>query len=723
MDTPYQYSPLNAKIREIRVLELKAGSLEDPIIGLVVNISLDAETHYDALSYVWGPTTLGRKITLSGHIFPVTDNLFTALQFARQVREDYMVWVDAICINQKSTEERSSQVALMGSIYSQAVSVLCWLGTPTSQGVVTRTGNNFGVEGLINEKFAMDPAVVLEFFRLRECDSISEDDSMRKAFDMFQPRFPGRSDDAVASTLAAFSFLFHISKKSDRSHMDSMKIFGADAATSLSLPPSANQEFLDGIFNALEKIIAHEWWSRVWTIQEVALARRAIIVQCHACIDFGVVARAAHLMYEHFHFCCRDMVSTLPKRRLEILERFALQARSIGLIQTCDKQSILGERAPEAVFSTFRNRLATDPRDKVNALLGLAKWTEVEPMMPTYSLPLEELYTNAMFNLIQQGTGLASLRANSPHHLHPELPSWVEDWSIPASKGRGFERLGDYPLYQAGDEKPLRAELCNKRELVLEGLSVDIVTAVGDPCTFSDDLKFFDTLRGWERIFHERYGELSTDNYANGQSLSVAFGDVLGGDIIGTLRKVTRCFGQLPREYNRSRSRGTGRSYHHSNHWWSLVKNNVIPKPDIPHPSSGMEIDQTRDDYKGPRFTVGHYMQSAVVGSSDPDASSMYHINKVVRPTTEHTRFFMTSNGYMGLGSLAVELGDLIYVPYSCEVPLVLRSCDSKNSSLDRCKHTEKNTFVSVGTCYIHGIMDGEAVKGGEGEKMEVHIL
>jgi hypothetical protein len=37
--------------------------------------------------------------------------------------------------------------------------------------------------------------------------------------------------------------------------------------------------------------------------------------------------------------------------------------------------------------------------------------------------------------------------------------------------------------------------------------------------------------------------------------------------------------------------------------------------------------------------------------------------------------------------------------------------------------HAEKKTFVSVGTCYIHGIMDGEAVEDGKGEEIVVHIL
>jgi hypothetical protein len=37
-------------------------------------------------------------------------------------------WVDAICINQRNSEERTQQVRLMAKIYSKAHRVIVWLG-------------------------------------------------------------------------------------------------------------------------------------------------------------------------------------------------------------------------------------------------------------------------------------------------------------------------------------------------------------------------------------------------------------------------------------------------------------------------------------------------------------------------------------------------------------------------------------------------------------------
>jgi len=86
---------------------------------------------YEALSYCWGeigdnlPTIL-----LHGHTFEVTKNLHGALFRLRRHTEPRLLWVDAVCINQKDVQECNSQVVLMDQIYRRATSVVIWLGDP-----------------------------------------------------------------------------------------------------------------------------------------------------------------------------------------------------------------------------------------------------------------------------------------------------------------------------------------------------------------------------------------------------------------------------------------------------------------------------------------------------------------------------------------------------------------------------------------------------------------
>lgn len=92
-----------------------------------------------ALSYTWGPAYVRSSeeqaamnsplsILCDGFEVPVTENLFDALSQLRQISDIKLIWIDAICINQESLEERSLQVLLMGSIYSKAQHVIIWLG-------------------------------------------------------------------------------------------------------------------------------------------------------------------------------------------------------------------------------------------------------------------------------------------------------------------------------------------------------------------------------------------------------------------------------------------------------------------------------------------------------------------------------------------------------------------------------------------------------------------
>jgi hypothetical protein len=50
------------------------------------------------------------------------------LRAVRHKKEEVLVWIDALCINQRNRIERASQVRLMGQIYSSAVSVAIWIG-------------------------------------------------------------------------------------------------------------------------------------------------------------------------------------------------------------------------------------------------------------------------------------------------------------------------------------------------------------------------------------------------------------------------------------------------------------------------------------------------------------------------------------------------------------------------------------------------------------------
>lgn len=126
------YSPL--KEGETRLLILEPGSEEDSIVVRLAQCSPHSASPYDALSYVWGDQKRKTTIKLDDQPFEVTINLHWALQRTRDPHQTRVVWADAICINQVDLQERSQQVAMMGSIFSNARQVLVCTGDPPAGG-------------------------------------------------------------------------------------------------------------------------------------------------------------------------------------------------------------------------------------------------------------------------------------------------------------------------------------------------------------------------------------------------------------------------------------------------------------------------------------------------------------------------------------------------------------------------------------------------------------
>jgi hypothetical protein len=86
-------------------------------------------THlYEALSYVWGGLEPPRFISIDKHNLRVTENLRKALSYLRNRSLIRIIWIDAICINQKDDKERAHQIQSIVKIYGQANRVIVYLG-------------------------------------------------------------------------------------------------------------------------------------------------------------------------------------------------------------------------------------------------------------------------------------------------------------------------------------------------------------------------------------------------------------------------------------------------------------------------------------------------------------------------------------------------------------------------------------------------------------------
>lgn len=137
-DEPFSYQPLrNSKIRLIKLK--KRLTRHEAISCELADFSLD-EKPYVALSYVWGSREGNMEIAVNGRRLSVTQNLFDALLQLEEsssslleslglASSELLVWIDAICIDQKNMDEKSREVSRMEKIYSSAHVTLVWFGS------------------------------------------------------------------------------------------------------------------------------------------------------------------------------------------------------------------------------------------------------------------------------------------------------------------------------------------------------------------------------------------------------------------------------------------------------------------------------------------------------------------------------------------------------------------------------------------------------------------
>jgi hypothetical protein len=83
---------------------------------------------YEALSYCWEHPSVMTRVSIDqenavSHM-DVTENLFTALRHLRKRTVPRVLWVDAMCIDQSNTSEKSSQIRLMRQIYQTAKAIV-----------------------------------------------------------------------------------------------------------------------------------------------------------------------------------------------------------------------------------------------------------------------------------------------------------------------------------------------------------------------------------------------------------------------------------------------------------------------------------------------------------------------------------------------------------------------------------------------------------------------
>jgi hypothetical protein len=145
------------------------------------------------------------------------------------------MWLDMICINQKDEDEKSGQVSMMGDIYKRAAKVYAWLGEADRQ-------------------------IACIFDNLQE----------------FRDR---RNDEEVP--------IYSDAAEQLSDHRELFRKIYRDKAGSLPEHSDLDDDRLHDEFNWLRPFYMLLYWSRVWIVQELVLAKVVVVCYGDKSINFG----------------------------------------------------------------------------------------------------------------------------------------------------------------------------------------------------------------------------------------------------------------------------------------------------------------------------------------------------------------------------------------------------------------------------------------------------
>jgi hypothetical protein len=66
---------------------------------------------------------------------------------------------------------------------------------------------------------------------------------------------------------------------------------------------------------------------------------------------------------------------------------------------------------------------------------------------------------------------------------------------------------------------------------------------------------------------------------------------------------------------------------------------------------------------------------------------------------------FTTTAGFLGKGSSKAEPGDMVAILFGCRTPFIVRR--------------DADHFILMGECFVHGLMDGEAISNLDESRVE----
>ncbi len=685
-------------------------TFSSPLRCQIRSVALESHPPFTALSYTWGrkdaETDKQLDLFLSGSHddtklgqLTITFSLNEALQHIRHPSDRLTLWIDQICINQEDDTEKGLQVAAMGRIYSQAERVLIWLGpgTPESDHFIDKMTR----AGLLAKEVGLS--------------SLNDDQHKQVTF---------------LNSVAAIAAQMHgrqgsLSGTAVASPDDMLGNIAARAEA--QLVSNEGDESLTLILKWIRTWFHHPWFTRVWVLQEYALAREAEFLIGQKGIDSDVFSFGVRVLWLDW-VRARRRLRHLPsaqqaedrRSQLDALMH-ALRSDPLEVFAELRRQCQAfpgrsGETLCELVRHIYGAREpdmgATLNRDRLYALLPLARDADRLKIAPDYSprVTTAAVYTRVTRKVINSGLeGIYILElVRFPKVIPGEdeaaarLPSWVPDFMHPKDS---ISTEGQEWFYSpTGKLRQRVVDTDDENIICLMGAVVDVVEGSGTlwerACPdLVTDLSNWLTWHAEIKTMLRRSArfEGADSQRIESTSLRISLGDV-GYDSTGRARRATQ-------EDLDSLSR--------------IIQipqiNSLLEKEE---PEEGRAVSDQLEiagaepsiiDALRPKATTDKQRQAIIqaylstLHERVPQAMSVAAMLRLIRrlgAIADNMRPFLTrDSGNVGMGPLSTTPGDVVVLIHGARMPYMLRPR----------RDLGDNHYEFLGEVYCDGIMDGEA--------------
>jgi len=423
-------------------------------------------------------------------------------------------------------------------------------------------------------------------------------------------------------------------------------------------------------------LLSRPWWSRIWTVQECVLPLTATVYYEPVIAPFRMFELDIEQLDKHKTTCCAEIVDI---RSITAFIHNALgDLRKLRRIMHSAHHSSNTEPLVrlEQLLRVFRNREATNEKDKVYGLLGLvSNWQHFKQIVPDYrkSATIYEVYTKAVIkmNEVSASFDLFCQQAMQIPDPMKSLPAWVPDFSNPEpAVGEGTLYVDQVNAYNASRALSFCLEVIETYVLTTKGVHIDELDSNCTILSFTTkrtDLQ--EKLKDWYDVVQKHFKQ---DFLAHQEDFwqTLCGGTVYRND---TENQMKYSFGGI-----------TSQDEHLFNRW--CVSNGLS------------ELQTSVASERSKKKT----MHSESIGAMD----------QAIRTTITGRHMMITKEGYIGMaprGSIIGRQNRIFALPGSRSL-FPLRLVGTRlipGRGMQQCHQI-------IGHCYLSGFVDGEGVSAGE---------